>query len=336
MRRLFVLFMFVVLVAMTPLSAEAAKPKVMRIAHMTNEVYHMHRAMVQFQNELNATGKFQVEIYPSAQFGTDPEVIESIKAGDITMTVSPSVYFTDEAKGITLIELPYVFSSRAEAIKTLDGPWGQEQLRKLEPSGLYGLGYMENGLRQLTNSKRPIRTPEDLKGLKLRVMPVEAHLFFWNSLGCSSEGSPFSELYTNLATKVFDGQENGLAHTYSARFYEAQPYMSLIGHVYCAYILGMSLDFWNGLTAEEQDLVKKAYRNAYNYQLELIDNEEASYLEAMKNDKNTPVEINTLTPEEQKAFMDAAKPTHDKYRKELGDAEFDAFLNAIREAAKSL
>lgn len=332
MKRFLSCFVVAAMAAMLPLAAQAAQPKVMKIAHMTNEAYHMHRAMVHFQNELNATGKFRVEIYPSAQFGPDTEAIETTKAGDLDMTVSPSSYFTDEAPSMALIELPYVFGTRMEAIKTLDGPWGTEQLRRLEPSGIYGVGYVENGHRHVTNSKRPIRKPEDLKGLKMRTMPVPAHVFYWNSLGCSAEGSPFSELYTNLATKVFDGQENGIAHTYTSKLNEVQRYMTLSGHVYTTYILAMNLDYWKGLTKEEQDLVHKAHKNAYAYQLALIEKEDAANLEEMKNSKNHPFEVIDLTAEEHKAFMDSAKNTHAKYRKELGEAEFDAFQKAIREA----
>ena len=332
MKRFLSCLVFAAVALMLPAHAGAAKPKVMKIAHMTNEAYHMHRAMVQFQNELNATGKFKVEIYPSAQFGPDTEAIETTKSGDLDMTVSPSSYFTDEAASIALIELPYVFNSRLNAIKTLDGPWGQEQLGKLEPAGLYGVGYLENGHRHLSNSRRAVRLPSDMKGLKMRTMPVPAHVYYWNSLGCSAEGSPFSELYTNLATKVFDGQENGIAHTYTSKLNEVQRYMTLSGHVYTTYILAMNADYWNSLSAEEKELVKKAHAKAYAYQLALIEKEDQANLDEMKGNKNHPFEVIELTAEEHKAFMDSAKPTHEKYRKELGEAEFDAFLKAIREA----
>jgi len=332
MKRFLSCLVFAAVALMLPAHASAAKPKVMKIAHMTNEAYHMHRAMVQFQNELNATGKFKVEIYPSAQFGPDTEAIETTKSGDLDMTVSPSSYFTDEAPSIALIELPYVFNSRLNAIKTLDGPWGQGQLRKLEPAGLYGVGYLENGHRHLSNSRRAVRLPSDMKGLKMRTMPVPAHVYYWNSLGCSAEGSPFSELYTNLATKVFDGQENGIAHTYTSKLNEVQRYMTLSGHVYTTYILAMNGDYWNSLTAEEKELVNKAHEKAYAYQLALIEKEDQANLDEMKANKNHTFEVIELTADEHKAFMDSAKPTHEKYRKELGEAEFDAFLKAISEA----
>ena len=332
MKRFLSGLLFVAVAMVLPAHAGAAKPKVMKIAHMTNEAYHMHRAMVIFQNELNATGKFRVEIYPSAQFGPDTEAIETTLAGDLDMTVSPSSYFTDEAPSMALIELPYVFPSRLNAIKTLDGPWGQEQLRRLEPAGLYGVGYLENGHRHLSNSRRPVRLPSDMNGLKMRTMPVPAHVFYWNSLGCSAEGSPFSELYTNLATKVFDGQENGIAHTYTSKLNEVQRYLTLSGHVYTTYILAMNGDYWNKLTEEEKDLVKKAHANAYTYQLALIEKEDQAQLDEMKANKNHPFEVIELTEQETQAFMDSAKPTHERYRKELGEGEFDAFMKAIAEA----
>ena len=332
MNRLLSILSAMALVLVIAAPSFAAKPKVMKIAHMTNEVYHMHRAMVVFQQELNATGKFNVQIFPSAQFGPDTEAIETTLAGDLDMTVSPSSYFTDESSSIALIELPYVFATRDEAIKTLDGPWGREQLDRLEKSGLYGVGFMENGHRHVSNSKLPIRKPSDLKGLKMRTMPVPAHVYYWNSLGCSAEGSPFSELYTNLATKVFDGQENGIAHTYTSKLNEVQQFLSMTGHVYTTYILAMNGDYWKGLTKEEQDLVMAAHKKAYAHQLDLIEKEDAANLAEMQNNKTHKFEVITLTAEEHQAFMDSAKPTHEKYRKELGEAEFDAFMKAIRDA----
>jgi tripartite ATP-independent transporter DctP family solute receptor len=323
-------FFVMIFLAGLPLMAEAA-PKTMKIAHMGNDAYHMSRAMVRFADILNATGKFKVEVYSGAVFGPDLEAIETVKAGDLDMTVSPTSYFTDEVPSIACIELPYVFPTRQTAINTLETEWGQKQLALLEKSGLYGVGYMENGWRHLTNSKRPVRKPEDLKGLKLRTMPNPIHVYYWNSVGATAEGSPFSELYTNLATKVFDGEENGIAYIYTQKFNEVQRYMTMSGHVYTSFILATNLDYWQKLDKEEQDLINKAYRDAYAYQLDLIAREDEASLAEMKKSTAFPFEVVELTPAEHKAFMDSAKPTHDKYREDLGDEEFDAFLKAVRE-----
>lgn len=308
--------------------------KLVRIAHGTSESYHLHRAWLKFKSSLEETGKFKVEIYPSSQFGNDTEMIESVKTGDLTIACPPSPFLTDEVPGIALIELPYVFPSKETALKTLEGEWGQKQLDLLGKSGLYGMGYLESGLRHLTNSKKLVRTPEDLKGLKLRTMQVPSHVFYWNSMGSSAEGSPFAELYTNLSTKVFDGQENPTAHIYSQKLFEVQPYITMTGHVYTTYLPVMSLDFWKSLNEEEQSLIKNAFDDSVKFQKELIAKEEKSQIEEMLSNKEYKVEILELTPGEKEAFIKSAKPTLEKYRKDLGEEIFDEFTTAINKASE--
>ncbi|NPV43899.1 MAG: DctP family TRAP transporter solute-binding subunit [Firmicutes bacterium] len=308
--------------------------KIIKIAHGASESYHMHRAWLKFKEELEKGGKFKVEIYPSSQFGNDAEMIESVKTGDLTIATPPSSFLTDEAPKMALIELPYVFPSRQAAIDTLNGEWGQARLKELEDDGLVGLGYLENGLRHLTNSKRPVRTPEDLKGLKLRTMQVPAHVYLWNDLGATAEGAPFPELYTNLSTGVFDGQENPIAHIYSQKFYEVQDYISLTGHVYCAYVPVVNIDFWNSLSEEEKREIREAFEVARKYQLSLIEEEEAQQLEEIRNNKIYPTTVIELTPEEKQKFMDAAQPTLQHYRDKLGAEAFDEFMAAIKKVSK--
>ncbi len=302
---------------------------VIRIAHGASESYHLHRAMLKFKDLVEQSGLFEVEIYPSSQFGNDAEMIESVKTGDLTMAIPPSSFLVDEVPALALIELPYVFPSRDAAIDTLAGEWGQKQLAELDNAGLHGLGYFENGLRHLTNSKKPVRTPEDLTGLKLRTMQVPAHVTFWNSMGSSAEGAPFAELYTNLSTKVFDGQENPVAHIYSQKFYEVQNYITLTGHVYTAYVPVVTSEFWNGLSEEAQKVISGAMDEAYAYQLQLIDDEEGQQLDEIANNETYDCEIIELTDAEKQAFINAAQPTLEKYREELGADVYDEFKKAV-------
>ncbi|QSQ09276.1 Solute-binding protein [Koleobacter methoxysyntrophicus] len=314
--------------------ATSKGPKTIKIAHGASESYHMHRAWLKFKEELEKGGKFKVEIYPSSQFGNDAEMIESVKTGDLTIATPPSSFLTDEAPKMALIELPYVFPSRQAAIDTLNGEWGQARLKELEDNGLVGLGYLENGLRHLTNSKRPVRTPEDLKGLKLRTMQVPAHVYLWNDLGATAEGAPFPELYTNLSTGVFDGQENPIAHIYSQKFYEVQDYITLTGHVYTAYVPVVNIDFWNSLSEEEKREIREAFEVARKYQLSLIEEEEAQQLEEIRNNKIYPTTVIELTSEEKQKFIDAAQPTLQHYRDKLGAEAFDEFMAAVKKASK--
>ena len=303
----------------------------LKIAHGASETYHMHRAIERFKELVEETGQFQGEIYPAQQFGSDGEMIEGVKTGDLTMAVSPSSYMTEELPSMSLIELPYVYPNRETAWAVLNGEWGQKELDELEEAGLHGLGYMENGMRQLTNNKKEIHHPEDLNGMKLRTMQVQAHVDFWNSLGCSAEGSPFSELYTNLSTGVFDGEENPIAHIFSQKFYEVQKYITISDHVFTAYVPVMTVDFWDSLSEEKQTIINDAFKEAYNYQMELVEKEEPEELEEMEA---AGCVVNRLTDEEKQEFIEAAQPTLQKYREIVGDDVYDEFTAAIEAAQK--
>lgn len=308
----------------------SGEPITLKIAHGASETYHLHRALLKFKEIAEQSGRFTVEIYPAQQFGSDGEMIEGVKTGDLTMAVSPSSYLTDECPSMSLIELPYVYPNREAALAALNGDWGKKELALLEEAGLHGLGYLENGMRHVTNSKKEVHLPADLNGMKMRTMQVEAHVDFWNSLGCSAEGSPFSELYTNLSTGVFDGEENPIAHIYAQKFYEVQKYITLTEHVYCAYIPLMTTDFWNGLSAEEQKILDDAFAQTYAYQMELVETEEAAQLEEMEA---AGCIVTRLTEQEKQAFIDAAQPTLERYREKVGADVYDEFVEAVKNAA---
>ena len=312
--------------------AQASVKKVrVQIAHGAAEGYHMHRALVHMKEELEKTGRFDVRIFPSSQFGNDTEMIESVTTGDMNMALNPSSFFTKHSKRINFIELPYVYPSRDAAIKVLGGEWGKKALSELTETGLIGLGFMENGLRHLTNSKREVVRPTDLNGMKLRTMQVPAHVEFWNLTGASASGSPFPELYTNLSTGVFDGQENPIAHIFTQKFFEVQKYMTLTGHVYTAYIGIANKSWWDSLTGEAKKELQTAFDNAYVYQLKLIDEEENSQLETMKANK---LSVKSLTPAEVDEWMKVAAPLNRKYASEVGQDLYDEFMKAIAEASK--
>ncbi|TWT01764.1 TRAP transporter substrate-binding protein [Planomicrobium sp. CPCC 101079] len=337
-----ILFLFLILLMIVVMAACSSGTsgsgsegvKTIKIAHGSNESYHMHKAWLEFEKDLEANGNFEVEIYPSSQFGNDDEMVESAKLGDITIATPPSSFLTDEAKNMALIELPYVFPDRETAINTLGGEWGQAQLKDLEDDGLIGMGYLENGVRHLTNNTKPVVTPQDLQGLKLRTMQVPAHVYLWNDLDAIAEGAPFAELYNNLSSGRFDGQENPISQIYAQKYYEVQKYLTLTGHVYTSYVPVMNQDFWNELTDEEKDEITTAFADARDFQLGLIAEEESGQLEEIKNNKDYPTEVTELTEEQKQLWIDAAQPTLEKYRTELGAEVFDEFNAAISEARK--
>jgi tripartite ATP-independent transporter DctP family solute receptor len=314
-----------------PAWAQASAKKVrVQIAHGAAEGYHMHRALVKMKEDLEKTGQFDVRIFPSSQFGNDTEMIESVSTGDLDMALNPSSFFTKHSRRMNLIELPYVYPSREAAIKVLAGEWGKKALSELTSEGLVGLGFMENGLRHLTNSRREVVNPSDLNGLKLRTMQVPAHVEFWNLTGASASGSPFPELYTNLSTGVFDGQENPIAHIYTQKFFEVQKFMTLTGHVYTAYVGIANKSWWDGLSADARQDLQAAFDKAYAYQLELINDEESKQLELMAK----KLSIKSLTPAQVQEWMKVAAPLNKKYAGQVGQDIYDEFMQAIAAASK--
>ncbi len=335
MKRVFVgVLSFVLCFSFLVCGSANADVKEIKIAHGASEAFHLHRALLKFKEEVEKSGLFKVDIFPSSQMGNDTEMIESVKTGDLTMAVSPSSFLTDEVPSIAMIELPFVFPSREVAFATLEGSWGQKELKLLQKAGLHSLGYMESGMRHITNSKHEVKTPEDLKGLKIRTMQVPAHVEYWNSVGCSAEGSPFAELYTNLSTKVFDGQENPISQIVAQKFYEVQPFLTLTGHVYTTYLPLMTEGYWDSLSPKEQEVMNNAFEVATKFQQELISKEETDQLKFIESNGSYPCKVTRLTPEEKQAFIDSAQPTLQKYRKSLGEDVYDEFTTAIAAAAK--
>ncbi|MBU8849492.1 MAG: DctP family TRAP transporter solute-binding subunit, partial [Desulfobacterales bacterium] len=164
-----------------------------------------------------------------------------------------------------VVNYPFLFKDNAQADKILDGPLGNQILKSLESSGFKGLSFSENGFRNLTNSKRPVKSPADIKGLKVRVMASAIHKAIWNALGANPTPMPWP-IYTELEQKVIDGQENPLWVMEVYKFYEIQKYMSLTRHVYSYHIDVASLKWWETLDKKDRDMIQKAMYEAAVYQ----------------------------------------------------------------------
>ncbi len=312
--------------------AQSSGKKVkVQIAHGASDGFSMHRALVMMKADLEKGGRFDVRIFPSSQMGNDTEMIETVSTGDMDIVLSPSSFFTKYSKPMSFIELPYVFPSRDVAIQVLGGDWGKKALSELESKGLVGIGYMENGMRHLTNNKAEVVGPADLKGMKLRTMQVPAHVEFWNLTGASASGSPFAELYTNLSTGVFDGQENPLAQITAQKFSEVQKFMTLTGHVYSAYVIAANKSWWDGLNADSRKSLQSAFDKAYAHQLKLINQEETKQTEEMKA---KGMKIKSLTPAQVNEWMKLAAPLNKKYASQVGQAQYDEFMKAVATASK--
>jgi tripartite ATP-independent transporter DctP family solute receptor len=234
------------------------------IAAVTNPDFVHTKAAVWFKEcvEKAAPGKLSVVVHHSASLGSETQVLQQIQLGTTQMSVcttGPIEAFVPEIKAL---EMPFVFPSYEAADKVLDGPIGQELAKKFEKSGFVALAFLDNGFRNVTNSKKAAKTPEDLKGLKIRTMEAPTHLAIWRAIGANPTPMAWP-IFTQLQQGVIDGQENPIAVIYAAKLVEAgQKYLSLTRHVYSALVFVANKAFIDGLPAAERKVVVDCARTA--------------------------------------------------------------------------
>ena len=215
--------------------------------------------------EQRSGNQIKVKVFHSASLGNETEILQQIQMGTIEMGVITGGPFDTFDPIVRVINYPFLFKDNAQADAVLDGPLGQEILKSLETSGFKGLCFSENGFRNLTNNRRPVKTPEDIKGLKIRVMASALHKTIWQSLGANPTPMPWP-IYTELEQGVIDGQENPLWVMEVYKFYEIQHYMTLTRHVYSPHIDVASLKWWKTLSSENQEIISTAMTDAALFQ----------------------------------------------------------------------
>lgn len=215
--------------------------------------------------EARSEGRFQVKIFHSASLGNETEILQQIQMGTIQMGVITSGPFDSFDPIVRVIDYPFLFKDNDQADEILDGPLGSEILKSLESSGFKGISFSENGFRNLTNSKRSVQSPDDVRGLKIRVMASALHKAIWQGLGANPTPMPWP-IYTELEQGVIDGQENPLWVMEVYKFFEIQKYMSMTRHVYSAHIDVASLSWWKRLKPEQQQLITETMQEAARFQ----------------------------------------------------------------------
>ena len=215
--------------------------------------------------EQRSEGMFKVKIFHSASLGNETEILQQIQLGTIQLAIVTSGPFDSFDPIVRVIDYPFLFKNYQQVDTVLDGPLGAEILTSLEKSGFKGLCFSENGFRNLTNSKKPVSSPSDIDGMKIRVMSSALHKAVWQALGANPTPMPWP-IYTELEQGVIDGQENPLWVMEVYKFYEIQKYMTLTRHVYSAHIDVASLSWWETLEKQNQDMLKDAMCEAARYQ----------------------------------------------------------------------
>ena len=261
----FIIYLSLLILCATATVAEAAKT--IKLGVVTKPGSAQNIVAEQFKEllEIRSNGELEVKIYHSASLGNETEILQQIQLGTVELGVITSGPFDSFDPIVRVIDYPFLFKDHQQADQILDGPLGAEILTSLEGSGFKGLCFSENGFRNLTNSKKAVSRPEDIDGLKIRVMSSALHKSIWQTLGANPTPMPWP-IYTELEQKVIDGQENPLWVLEVYKFYEIQKYMTLTRHVYSAHIDVASLTWWDSLEDETKKLVQSTMCEAAKYQ----------------------------------------------------------------------
>ena len=258
------------LIASMGTAAFAAKFN-LKLGHAVATTDGQHAAAVKLAElvKQRTNGEVEITVYPSNQLGNDAAMINGTRGGTIDLVSSGASNFNGIVANTAAMELPFVFRNAQHAYSVLDGSIGTGILNELSPHGLKGLAYWENGWRAFTNNKRPIRTPDDAKGLKIRSTGNPYHIQAFKLLGMNPSPMPIAELYTALETGTFDAQEHPINVTWSSKFYEVQKHLTVSNHVYSPLIIAMNKAKFDALPANYQTILVDSAREAAKYQRDL-------------------------------------------------------------------
>ncbi len=292
-------------------SAQEIQERVIRFGHLNNTDHPVSMGVKKFSELVAAKsgGKMQVKEFPSNQLGTEQQQTSALQGGVQEMQAPATTSLVGIVKDYGVIDFPFTVGNHAQAFALLDGPLGSALLDKLPEKGLVGLAYWDLGFRNVTNSKRPITKPEDLEGLKLRVIPNPVFLDTFKAFGANPVPMSFSELYTALETRTVDGQENPYAVILSNKFYEVQKFLSGTNHVYGTNIILVSKKFWDKLSPAEQKIMRDAALEARDYQREVS---RTAASRAVGELAAKGMQFNDVAPAEQERMRKIAKPVTEK------------------------
>jgi tripartite ATP-independent transporter DctP family solute receptor len=292
--------------------AEEIQNRTIRVGHLLNKDHPLSKGVQKFAEIVKAKtdGKIKVIEFPSSQLGNELQQQAALQGGTQQMMTGATSTLAGIVKEFGILDFPFAFSNEKEADALLDGPFGKKLMEKLPERGLVGFGFWENGFRNVTNSKRPITRPEDLAGLKIRVMPNPVYNDAFQALNANPVPLAFGELFTALETGAVDAQENPYAIILSNKFHEVQDYLSVTNHTYNVFGVIFSKKFWDGLSPTEQKILRDAELEARAYQRKV--SREASG-KALAQLKEKGMKVNNLSNAEVVRMRQQTKPVVEKF-----------------------
>jgi C4-dicarboxylate-binding protein DctP len=273
--------------------------------------------------EKYTNGKVKVEVYPNSQLYKDKEEVEALQLGAVQMLAPSLAKFGPlGAKEFEVFDIPYILPDKAALRRVTDGPLGKKLFSKLEPKGIKGLGYWDNGFKVMSANKA-LRMPEDFRGLKMRIQSSKVLEAQMRALGAIPQVLAFSEVYQALQTGVCDGTENTPSNEYTQKMDEVQKYTTLSDHGYIGYAVITNKKFWDGLPADVRGELEKAMAEATTYTNDISEKQNDEALDAMKKAGKT--EFISLTGEQKAAWRKALEPVAQEMQSRVGKETIDEF-----------
>jgi C4-dicarboxylate-binding protein DctP len=306
-----------------PGSALAQAPIVLKFSHVVAPETPKGKGAEKFKElgEKYTNGKVKIEVYHNSTLYKDKEELEAMQLGAVQMLApSNSKFGPIGIKEFEVFDLPYLLPSKAALRKVLDGAIGQRLLKLMEPKGMVGLAYWDNGFKQMSANK-PLRMPEDYKGLKFRIQSSKVLEAQFRALGAIPQVMAFSEVYQALQTGVVDGQENTPSNMYTQKMHEVQKYTTLTNHGYIGYVVIANKKFWDGLPADVRGQLDKAMKEATEYSNKISEQENTEALEEIK--KSGKTQLITPTAAENAAMRKAMEPVYTEMASRVGKALID-------------
>jgi tripartite ATP-independent transporter DctP family solute receptor len=290
----------------------AAAQTTIRISHATPATSHYGVGTQTFCSEIEkrTNARFRCQIQPNV--GDERASIEAVQLGTLDATNTSTGPVSNFLPEVGIVDIPFLFRDYAHARAVLDGPIGQELLGRFAQRGLVGLVWTENGFRHLTNSRRAVVKPEDVRGMKVRTMQNPVHIQAFQSIGVQPTPMAFSELFTALQQGVVDGQENPIPVILSAKFSQVQNHLSLTAHVYSPAVIVLSPRLWNGLSDADKAAFREAGRVAAAAQRKKVNDDEATGIEQLRREGVTVSTVDGA------AFRAAMTPVWAEFAKRFG------------------
>jgi len=297
--------------------------RIIRLGHGLDVTHSVHQAMIKADEHLNklSGGKMRIQIYPNQQLGSERECLELLQIGSLDMAKVSGAVMENFAPKLRIFGLPFLFDDKQHLFRVLDGPIGKEILSEGDDYWLKGIGFYDSGSRSFYTRERPVETPDDLQGLKIRVQESASAFEMVKQLGGSPTPISWGELYTAIQQGVVDGAENNPPSFYLSRHYEVCKYYIIDEHTMIPDLLLVSTHLWNRLKPQEQEWLQKAIDLSVPYQRELWIQSENESLQAVIE---AGVEVSYP---EKRLFQKATLPMYESFRE---DPEISILIDRIR------